>query len=255
MKKFLVALALCFASVSVCFAQIGELTPVEKKLEIKRALKNVSIVFDKSDNTYCLMIDSDNQYERKYALLLLGKGEQEALNSLINLNKALRTPDQSFHVQDYTISTFTATGKNYALVNTVGPLEFAAGSYMFEEEGLSNAMLIIIDKMPEFDFSSAVVKTTKVWGGVKSPEGITGIMCDIYVPSIDVHFVGGVDKVSSGDWKKDIKVYTKQIVPLANIGVEWQSNEYNVVVNGIQTHVFKIHRPFFEKICRLKAAK
>ena len=102
MKKFLVALTLCFVSVCLSFAQIGELTPNEKKLEIKRALKNVSVVYDKTDNTYCLMIDSDNQYEKKYALLLLGTGEQEALTSLVNLNKALRTPDQSFQVQDYT---------------------------------------------------------------------------------------------------------------------------------------------------------
>lgn len=252
MKKFLAALTLCFVSVLFAFAQIGELTPQEKSLEIKRALKNVSVVRDKSDNTYCLMIESDNQYEKKYALLLLGIGEQEALNSLVNLNKALLTPDQSFKVQDYTISTFASnlTHKNYAIVNTMGPLEFAAGSYMFEEEGLSNAMLIIIDKMEDFDFSNAVVKTTSFWGEAKSSIGITGIMCDVYIPEIGVHFVGGLDKANL---KVDSKKFTKQIAPLAVKGLQWGINEYKIVINGIDNNLFSTNKVFFEKVCRLNA--
>ena len=197
------------------------------------------------------MIESDNQYEKKYALLLLGTGEQEALNSLVNLNKALLTPDQSFKVQDYTISTFDSkvTNKNYAIVNTVGPLEYAAGSYMFEEEGLSNAMLIIIDKMDDFDFSNAEVKTTSFWGDAKSSIGITGVMCDVYVPEIGVHFVGGLDKANRN---VDSKKFTKQIAPLAVKGLKWGQDEYKIVVNGIENNLFRANRPFFEKICRLK---
>ena len=254
MKKFLVALTLCFVSVCLSFAQIGELTPNEKKLEIKRALKNVSVVYDKTDNTYCLMIDSDNQYEKKYALLLLGTGEQEALTSLVNLNKALRTPDQSFQVQDYTISTFTATGnrKNYAIVNTIGPLEYAAGTYLFEEEGLGNAMLIIIDKMDDFDFSSAITKTTQYWGDLKSSIGITGVMCDVYIPNIDVHFVGGINK---DNFKVDSKKFTKLVAPLANKGLVWNKEEYKIIENDINNHLVSTNRPFFEKICRLKAVE
>lgn len=93
MKKIFLTSFLYFVSLGFVFAQIGELTPVEQHLDIKRVLKNVWMVYDKSDNTYCLKIDSDNEYEDQYALLLLGKGENEALQSLINLYKALQQPD------------------------------------------------------------------------------------------------------------------------------------------------------------------
>ena len=47
---------LCITCISVAFAQIGELAPKQQTLEIKRALKNVSVVYDKSDKTYFLII-------------------------------------------------------------------------------------------------------------------------------------------------------------------------------------------------------
>lgn len=90
MKKYFITLLLCVVCIGAALAQIGELTPKQEKLEIKRALKNVSLVHDKEENTYALMIESDNSYEDKYALLMLGTGEQESLNSLVNLNKALQ---------------------------------------------------------------------------------------------------------------------------------------------------------------------
>ena len=252
MKKLFIVLALSIISINLSFAQIGNLAPKEQTLEIKRALKNVSIVYDKQDNTYCLMIESDNQYEEKFALLLLGTGAKEALSSLVNLNNALKTPNETFEVQNYTISTFvtTTTKKNYGLVNTVGPLEYAAGSYIFEEEGLGNAMLILIDRIEDFDYSDAIVTTTEVWGDAKSSIGITGLMCDFYLPSLGVHFVGGPDKY---DYKTDSKKYTKLMTGLTSLNTPWGPEQYKIVVNGLDNHMIKLHRPLFEKICRLKA--
>ena len=251
MKKTLIILGICLSSI-FAYAQIGELSPQQKTIEIKRALKNVSVIHNIVDSTYTLSIGSDNQYEKKCARLLLGTGEEEALNSLVNLYKALQTPDQRFEVQTYTISTFdvSPSKKHYGIVNTVGPLEFTAGSYVFEEEGLGNAMLIIIDNMNDFDCSDAIVTTKKVWGDAKSAIGITGLTCDFYLPSLGVHFVGGPDKY---DFKTDSKKYTKMVSSLTEIDVPWNTNQYEIVVMGLDNNIIKIHKPLFEKICRLKA--
>lgn len=252
MKKYFITLLLCVVCIGAALAQIGELTPKQEKLEIKRALKNVSLVHDKEENTYALMIESDNSYEDKYALLMLGTGEQESLNSLVNLNKALQGPQQSFEVQGYTISTMERTNdkKHYGIVQTMGPLQYAAGTYIFEEEGLSNAMLVLIAKMIDFDFSNAVVTTKKIWGSPQSAVGITDIMCDIYIPQLSTHFVGGIGKYNR---QTDTKKFTKKILGLTKTDMQWETEQYRIVVNGIDDKLFKIEQPFFEKICRLKA--
>ena len=242
-------MTLCLVSVSYVFAQIGELAPKEKTIEIKRALKNVSLVRDKTDNTYCLMVESDNQYEEKYVLLLLGTGEKESLTSLVNLYHAIQTPDQTFEVQGYNIATFDAAHKHYALIGKSGPIEFAAGSYMLEEEALSNAIIFLIDRIDDFDFSDAIVKTKKVWGSAKSSTGITGLTCDFYLPQLDVHFVGGPDKYER---QTDSKKYTKLVSGLTDIDVPWGKEQYKIVVNGLDNNLIKMHRPFFEKIWRVK---
>lgn len=130
-------------------------------------------------------------------------------------------------------------------------MEHAAGSYTFEEEGLGYAMVMIIDKIEDFDFSSSIVTTTKIWGGAKSPIGITGIMCDIYLPSIDVHFVGGIDVKNYAN----SKTFTKLVEPLAKEGLVWGTTEYDIVLNGINNGIISTDRSFLDKICRLKTSK
>lgn len=248
MKKLtLFVIFLVFSS--MLFAQIGEITPNAKRFETTIALKNVYVVHDNEDDSYDLCIGSDNQFEEKNAYLKLGHGAQEALTSLSNLYKAIQTPEITFEVGEYTISTFVAGTKHYGMVHTIGALEFAAGSYAFEEEALGNAMIIIIDKIPDFDYPSIIVKTKRIYGDANSSIGITGVLCDFYHPQLNVHFVGGVDKVNI----RSDKNATKLMALLPPAGDEWKQNDFKVVVMGIDNNVLKILKPFFEKVFRAKA--
>lgn len=234
---------------SMLFSQIGEITPTAKRFETTRALKNVYVSHDNEDDSYTLCIGSDNQFEEKNAFLKLGHGAQEALTSLSNLYKAIQTPEITFEVGNYSLSTFAVSTKHYGMVHTTGALEFAAGSYVFDEEALGNAIIIIIDKFPDFDYSSIVVTTKRIYGDAKSSIGITGVLCDFYHPQLNVHFVGGVDKVNVGSDKNATKLMS--LLPAA--GEEWKQNDYKVVVMGIDNKVLKILKPFFEKVFRAKA--
>ena len=248
MKK-LTLLAIFGLYSCLMFSQIGELTPQAQRFEFQRALKNVSIVHDNENDSYNLSIGSDNQYEDKRAYLKLGTGAQEALTSLVNLYKAIQTPKVTFDVNGYTISTFAVGNNHYGMVQKTGNLEFAAGSYTFEEEGLGNAMIILINKIPDFDYTAIEVKTKRVYGDAKSSVGITGVMCDFYWPLSGVHFVGGIDKYNLGSDKNETKLMSK--LPAAN--EEWKQTDFILVTEGLDNHVVKILKPFFEKVCRAKA--
>lgn len=248
MKKLSVLLILSLFS-STLFSQIGEITPTEKRFETTRALKNVFVIHDNEDDSYDLCIGSDNQFEDKNAYLDLGKGAQEALTSLGNLYKAIKTPDITFEVGNYSISTFAAGTNHFGMVHRTGALEYAAGSFVFDEEALGNAIIIIIDKISDFDYASIVVKTKRVYGDAKSSIGITGVMCDFYYPQLDVHFVGGVDKVNL----RSDKNATKLMAQLPSAEEEWKQKDFKVVVMGIDNNVLKVLKPFFEKVYRVNA--
>lgn len=248
MKKLTLFVVLSLFS-SMLFSQIGEITPTAKRFETTRALKNVYVMHDNEDDSYDLCIGSDNQFEDKNARLNLGKGAQEALTSLGNLYKAIQTPDISFEVGGYSLSTFATGTKHYGMVHRTGALEYAAGSFVFDEEALGNAMIIVLDKIPDFDYSSIVVTTKRIYGDAKSSIGITGVMCDFYCPQLDVHFVGGVDKVNVGSDKNA----TKLMAQLPSAGETWKQNDFKVVVMGIDNKVLKILKPFFEKVFRANA--
>lgn len=245
MKKLILFAILSLFS-SMMFSQIGEITPTTKRFETVRALKNVFIVHDNEDDSYDLCIGSDNQFEEKNAHLKLGKGPQEALTSLGNLYKAIQTPEITFEVGNYSLSTFVAGNNHFGMVHRTGALEFAAGSYVFDEEALGNAMIIIIDKIPDFDYSSIIVKTKRIYGDAKASVGITGVMCDFYYPQLDVHFVGGVDRVSLSNDKNA----TKLMALLPPAGEEWKQNDFKIVVMGIENNVLEIRKSFFEKVFR-----
>lgn len=120
MKKAFMAFALCLVS-ALCFAQVS-IQKEEPKYEFP-IRTYTSFMHCLEDDTYCLVISSDNEYESKRAYIDLGNSEQ-ALASVNSMIEMVQTDG------DYTLGKYRGFvySKNFFFHNS-GDLEFAAGTY------------------------------------------------------------------------------------------------------------------------------
>lgn len=120
MKKALMAFALCLIS-ALCIAQVS--IKKEKPKYDFPIKAYTSFMHCLEDDTYCLVISSDNEYESKCAHIDLGNSEQ----ALVSVNSML---DMVQTDGDYTLGKYS--GYVYSktfFFHHLGDLEFAAGTY------------------------------------------------------------------------------------------------------------------------------
>lgn len=101
MKKSFMLFVNCICAITI-FAQIGPVQTEEKKYETIKIMGTYSIIhYDKITHKFTLPIFSDNEFESKYAILPLGVGEEEAINSLVNFKKAMQNIDEEYVIAGY----------------------------------------------------------------------------------------------------------------------------------------------------------
>lgn len=138
MKKLL--LFICLFS-TCAFAQIAPIKTTENPFdEIGRY-----ILIEKSTGNYILQVSSDNPYEGKVVRINIGKNEEEALTSLLNLLPTYNDEGNTFELQGY--SFYVGKSRLYISANW---LQYAAGDYYLPSGSLKNniALLIDVKKIP-----------------------------------------------------------------------------------------------------------
>ena len=120
MKKLVMALMLCL--VSICATAQVTIEKQEKRYEFP--LKNyTAFVHDLKEDTYCLVISSDNEYESKSAVIQLGN-KDEALASIISMIDMTKT-DGEYKLAEYSCFVYSKC----IFLHNVGKLEYTAGTY------------------------------------------------------------------------------------------------------------------------------
>lgn len=127
MKKALMAFALCLVS-ALCFAQIN-IQKQEPKYEFP--IKNYSsFAHCLKDDTFCLVVNSDNEYESKGAVIELGNKNQaiESINAML----AMMKDEGDYKIGKYRCHAYS----KYIYIYQLGDLEYTAGSYTITEANL-----------------------------------------------------------------------------------------------------------------------
>lgn len=120
MKKAFMAFALCLVS-AFCFAQVS-IQKEEPKYEFP--IKSyTSFTHCLKDDTFCLVVRSDNEYESKGAVIELGNKSQsiESINAMLSMMK----DEGDYKVGKYRCHAYP----KYIYLYKLGDLEYTAGSY------------------------------------------------------------------------------------------------------------------------------
>ena len=124
MKKFLVALMLCFVSIM----SFGQLKQTHNPLECVSKGHPICCVNDlycySTDSTYFLVVGSNNQFESKCAWIRLGTKTE----AVLLLEDLITTIKLSNRKNTYFVNGYEFTGDGWLL--HTGELKYAAGSYI-----------------------------------------------------------------------------------------------------------------------------
>jgi hypothetical protein len=127
MKKAFMAFALCLVS-AFCFAQVS-IQKEEPKYEFP--IKSyTSFTHCLQDDTFCLVVRSDNEYESKGAVIELGNKSQsiESINAMLTMMK----DEGEYKIGKYKCHAYA----KYIYLYQLGDLEYTAGSYTITEANL-----------------------------------------------------------------------------------------------------------------------
>lgn len=106
MRSFIFTFVLCIIN-TVIYGQIGEIRTQETQYDYLRKFNHeITLLYDKTNETYTMVINSDNQFEEKTVDLNIGKLD-EAITSVWDLYKAITVKggNQTFEVMTYNVLT------------------------------------------------------------------------------------------------------------------------------------------------------
>lgn len=232
--------------VTTSFAQIGIIETEVPKNEFEIAHENVWIMRDASDGSYKLIVGSDNQFEDEVVFFNLGIGEEESINSLVNLNNAIQNPGVQFTLEGHTIRTLRPVDQSMGMLYKEGELEYAAGAFYFKEQALSNAMLIVISHVDTFQYGDIQVKTVRKLGHHSNYSTISFVSIEIYVSKLKARIFSDLWYVR-GDFERDASLIMSN---LPDKGLSWNTNDLYIVKAAIEKNLLCFKNKEVEKIFR-----
>ena len=120
------------------YSQIGLIRSYDDPLELLSISEYMTMYRARDNSMFTMEIHSDNEYEDVDVELSLGTGGRTALNSILNLIKAIESSDgKKFDIQGY---TFESPGDRAYVISGYN-LAYTAGSYIVRVQDLKQGIL------------------------------------------------------------------------------------------------------------------
>lgn len=120
------------------YSQIGLIRSYDDPLELLSISEYMTMYRARDNSMFTMEIHSDNEYEDVDVELSLGTGGRTALNSILNLIKAIESSDgKKFDIQGY---TFESHGDRAYVISGYN-LAYTAGSYIVRVQDLKQGIL------------------------------------------------------------------------------------------------------------------